>query len=76
MYALHNQKTSAGARRQQLRRILSLFRPYAFQELLALVGILGGALLGLLPPLLTIRIIDSLPSAPWSSWDWPLAYFR
>jgi ATP-binding cassette subfamily B protein len=59
MYALHNQKTSAGARRQQLRRILSLFRPYAFQELLALVGILGGALLGLLPPLLTIRIIDS-----------------
>lgn len=42
----------------QWRRILALFRPYWKQESLVLVTIVMTALLGLVPPLLTIRLID------------------
>jgi ATP-binding cassette subfamily B protein len=46
-------------RRVELRRILALFRPYLPQMILVLVCIMVGALLGLLPPLLTKWLIDT-----------------
>ncbi len=42
----------------QWRRILALFRPYWKQETLVLVTIVVTALLGLVPPLLTMKLID------------------
>jgi ATP-binding cassette subfamily B protein len=41
------------------KRIASLFRPYWKQEALVIVLILFGSLLGLIPPLCTLRLIDT-----------------
>lgn len=40
------------------RRLRELFKPYWKEEILVLICILGGSLIGLLPPLLTMTIID------------------
>jgi ATP-binding cassette subfamily B protein len=41
------------------RRIASLFRPYWKQEVQVIAAILVGSLLGLVPPLCTLRLIDT-----------------
>jgi ATP-binding cassette subfamily B protein len=49
------------------KRLRALFRPYWKEEALVLVCILGGSLLGLLPPLFTMFIIDkALPKGDMS----------
>jgi ATP-binding cassette subfamily B protein len=55
---MYNPERPTVTRRVELRRILSFFRPYLLQESLVLVCILIGALLGLLPPLFTMWLID------------------
>ena len=50
-------------RRVDLRRILAFFRPYVFQEAQVLACIVVVSLLGLLPPLFTMWLIDrAIPS--------------
>jgi ATP-binding cassette, subfamily B, bacterial len=60
---MYNPDRPKVTRRVELRRILALFRPYLKEQWLVLVCILVGALLGLLPPLFTLRLIDdAIPS--------------
>src|SRR3984885_14024597 len=50
-------------RRVDVRRIAAFFRPYVVQQVLVLVCILIGAVVGLLPPLFTKWLIDgSIPA--------------
>ncbi|HEY4441897.1 MAG TPA: ABC transporter ATP-binding protein [Candidatus Elarobacter sp.] len=56
---MYNPNRPKVTRRVELRRILALFRPYLKEEALVLVCILIGALLGLLPPLITRWLIDA-----------------
>ena len=50
-------------RRVDVRRILAFFRPYVYQEVQVLACILVVSLLGLLPPLFTMWLIDkAIPS--------------
>jgi len=55
---MYNPDRPTVTRRVELRRILALFRPYLPQESFVLACILLGALLGLLPPLFTMWLID------------------
>jgi ATP-binding cassette subfamily B protein len=55
---MYNPDRPKVTRRVELRRILAFFRPYVVEESLVLVCILIGSLLGLLPPLFTMWLID------------------
>ena len=55
---MYNPDRPKVTRRVELRRILAFFRPYLVEESLVLVCILIGSLLGLLPPLFTMWLID------------------
>jgi ATP-binding cassette subfamily B protein len=55
---MYNPDRPTVTRRVELRRILAFFRPYLMEESLVLVCILIGSLLGLLPPLFTMWLID------------------
>jgi ATP-binding cassette, subfamily B, bacterial len=55
---MYNPDRPKVTRRVELRRILALFRPYLKEQALVLVCIFIGSLLGLLPPLFTMWLID------------------